>query len=72
MPDNSTQIVKVVNGTGNITWYVPEDYDPNKYPDIIRFPGDDVYEPSNGTGIVEVVKIPTHISVGNVTTFAGM
>ncbi|MBQ7928216.1 MAG: DUF11 domain-containing protein, partial [Methanobrevibacter sp.] len=72
MPDNSTQIVKVVNGTGNITWHIPEDYDPNRYPDVIRFPGDDVYEPSNGTGIIEVVKIPTHITVGNVTTFPGM
>lgn len=72
MPDNSTQIVSVVNGTGNITWYVPDDYTPDKYPDVIRFPGSDVYEPSNGTGIIEVVKIPTYISVGNVTTFAGM
>ena len=72
MPDNSTQNVTVINGTGNITWYVPEDYTPDKYPDVIRFPGDDVYEPSNGTGIIEVVKIPTHITVGNVTTFAGM
>lgn len=71
LPDNSTQIVKVVNGTGNITWYVPDDYTPDKYPDVIRFPGTDVYEPSNGTGIIEVVKIPTYISVGNVTTFAG-
>lgn len=59
MPDNSTQNVTVVNGTGNITWYVPEDYTPDKYPDIIRFPGDDIHEPTNGTGIIEVVKIPT-------------
>ena len=72
MPDNSTQTVSVTNGTGKVTWYVPEDYTPDKYPGIIRFPGDDIYEPSNGTGIIEVVKIPTHISVGNVTTFAGM
>ena len=72
MPDNSTQIVSIVNGTGNITWYVPEDYTPDKYPDSIRFPGTDVYEASNGTGIIEVVKIPTHITVGIVTTFAGM
>ena len=72
MPDNSTQTVTIINGTGNVTWYVPDDYTPDKYPDVIRFPGDDTYLPSNGTGIIEVVKIPTHISVGNVTTFAGM
>ena len=71
MPDNSTQNVTVINGTGNITWHVPEDYTPEKYPDVIRFPGDDTYAPSNGTGIVEVVKIPTNITVGNVTAFAG-
>ena len=71
MPDNSTQIVTVVNGTGNITWHVPEDYTPDKYPDVIRFPGNENYEPSNGTGIIEVLPIPTHITVGNVTTFAG-
>ena len=71
MPDNTTQIVSIVNGTGNITWYVPEDYTPDKYPDTIRFPGNDSYLPSNGTGVIEVVKIPTHITVGNVTTFAG-
>ena len=72
MPDNSTQIVSVVNGTGIINWQVPEDYSPDKYPDSIRFPGSDIYEPSNGTGIIEVVKIPTQITVGNVTTYAGM
>ncbi|WP_458402594.1 PKD domain-containing protein, partial [Methanobrevibacter sp.] len=72
MPDNTTQVVPVVNGTGKIIWYVPDDYTPDKYPDVIKFPGTDTYGPSNGTGIVEVVKIPTHISVGNVTTFAGM
>ena len=71
MPDNSTQIVSIVNGTGIITWHVPEDYTPDKYPDTIRFPGTEKYAPSNGTGIIEVVKIPTHITVGNVTTFAG-
>ena len=71
MPDNTTQSVNVVNGSGNITWHVPDDYAPDTYPDAIRFPGSDIYESSNGTGIVEVVKIPTQISVGNVTTFAG-
>ena len=71
MPDNSTQIVSIENGTGIITWHVPEDYTPDKYPDTIRFPGTEKYAPSNGTGIIEVVKIPTHITVGNVTTFAG-
>ena len=71
MPDNSTHIISVENGTGIIIWHVPEDYSPDRYPDSIRFPGNDQYLPSNGTGIVEVVKIPTHITVGNVTTFAG-
>lgn len=72
MPDNSTQNVTVTNGTGKIIWHVPSDYTPDNYPDVIRFPGSDIYEPSNGIGIIEVVKIPTHVSVGNVTTFAGM
>ena len=71
MPDNTTLTVEVVNGTGNITWFVPEDYTPDTYPDVIRFPGSDIYEPSNSTGIIEVVKIPTSITVGNVTTFPG-
>jgi hypothetical protein len=72
MPDNTTQIVSIVNGTGTITWYVPEDYSPDKYPDTIRFLGNQQYLPSNGTGIIEVIHIPTYIAVGNVTTFAGM
>ena len=71
MPDSSTHVVEIINGTGNITWFVPEDYTPAKYPDTVQIIGDDTYLPSNGTGIIEVVKIPTHISVGNVTTFAG-
>ena len=72
MPDNTTISVDVINGTGNVTWHVPEDYTPNTYEDIIKFPESDIYVPSNSTGIIEVVKIPTHIVVGNVTTFAGM
>lgn len=72
MPDGSNQTVSVVNGTGIITWYVPDDYTPDKYPDIIKFPGTDTYLPSESTGVVEVIQIPTHVSVGNVTTFAGM
>ena len=69
LPDNSTQIVSVVNGTGNITWLVPEDYTPDKYPDAIRFPGNETYAPSNGTGTVTVIQVPTHVSVENVTVY---
>ena len=70
LPDGTTKAVEIVNGTGNLTWFVPEDYSPDNYPNVIKFPGSDIYE-SNGTGIIEVVKIPTHVSVGNITTFAG-
>jgi hypothetical protein len=72
MPDNSTQTVSIVNGTGTITWYVPEDYTQDKYPDSIKFRGNDRFLPSSGTGIIEVIQIPTQITVGNVTTYAGM
>ena len=71
LPDGTNQTVEIINGTGNITWTVPDDYSPDVYNDTIEVIGDEKYLPSNGTGHVEVVRIPTHITVGNVTTFAG-
>ena len=71
LPDGSNQTVEIINGTGNITWNIPDDYTPDIYNDTVEFGGDVIYLPSNNTGIIEVVKIPTHITVGNVTTFAG-
>ena len=70
MPDNTTVKATIVNGTGTITWHVPEDYTPEKYGNTIRFPGESEYLPSNETIII--VKIPTHISVGNITTYPGV
>ena len=69
LPDGTNKTVEIVNGTGNITWHVPSDYTPDKYNDTVKFPGDDKYMPSNGTGIVTVIPVPTHISVGNITTY---
>jgi hypothetical protein len=72
LPDGTNQTVEIINGTGNIKWTVPDDYTPDVYDDTIRVIGDVKYLPSNSTGTVTVlVPIPTHITVGNVTTFAG-
>ena len=71
LPDGSNTTVEINNGTGIIHWTVPIDYSPDKYVDVIRFPGNDEYLPSNGTGIINVIPIPIHISVNNVTAKVG-
>ena len=71
LPDGSNKTVEIINGTGNVTWTLPEDYVPGNYTDNATFNGRHPYLPSNGTGVVRVLPIPTHVSVGNVTTFAG-
>ena len=70
LPDGSNQTVEIVNGTGNATWHVPEEYVP-QYNDTAKFPGNETYLPSNSTGTITVLPIPTHVSVGNITTYPG-
>ena len=71
LPDGSNQTVEIINGTGNITWHVPENYTSGVYNDTASYPGNDTYLPSCGNGTITVLQIPTSITVGNVTTFAG-
>ena len=54
LPDGSNQTVEIVNGTGNVNWTVPDDYD-GKFPVLVSFDGDNYYLPSNGTGIITVI-----------------
>uniref|UniRef100_UPI00388F9DE8 hypothetical protein n=1 Tax=Methanobrevibacter sp. TaxID=66852 RepID=UPI00388F9DE8 len=71
LPDGSNQTVVIVNGTGNVNWTVPDDFEEGDYPVNASFEGDIKYLPSNGTGVVTVEKIPTHTTVGNVTAHPG-
>jgi len=71
LPDGTNKTVEIINGTGSTTWFVPEDYTPDKYNDTVRFPGDNKYLSSNGTGTITVVKVPVDIIVGNVTAKPG-
>ena len=70
LPDGSNVTVEIVNGSGNVPWTVPVDYD-GDYPVTATYPGTNKYLPSNGTGIVTVVKVPTHVDVENITTKPG-
>ncbi len=66
-PDGTTQTVVIVNGKGTAKWNVPKDYKPGKYPDTVKFSGDDKYLPSQGTGTITIPKVPVDITVGNVS-----
>ena len=70
-PDGTSKIVDITNGTGNTTWKIPESYVPGDYPDHANYTGNQTYLPSNGTGNVKVLPIPTNTTVGNVTGYPG-
>ena len=70
-PDGTSKIVDIINGTGNTTWKIPESYVPGDYPDHANYTGNETYLPSNGTGNVKVLPIPTNTTVGNVTGYPG-
>jgi len=70
-PDGTSKIVDITNGTGNTTWKIPESYIPGDYPDHANYTGNETYLPSNGTGNVKVLPIPTNTTVGNVTGYPG-
>ena len=70
-PDGTSKIVDITNGTGNTTWKIPESYIPGDYPDRANYTGNETYLPSNGTGNVKVLPIPTNTTVGNVTGYPG-
>ena len=70
-PDGTSKIVDITNGTGNTTWKIPESYVPGDYPDRANYTGNETYLPSNGTGNVKVLPIPTNTTVGNVTGYPG-
>ena len=61
----------IVNGTGNVIWFVPSDYTPDVYNDTVKFAGNNRYLPSSGIGTITVIKIPVDIIVGNVTARPG-
>lgn len=70
MPDGSNQTVEIINGTGNTTWIVPDDYE-GDYNYTVEYGGNETYLPSNSTGVISVVKVPVKIIVGNVTAYPG-
>ena len=70
-PDGTSKIVDITNGTGNTTWKIPESYVPGDYPDHANYTGNETYLPSNGTGNVKVLPIPTNTTIGNVTGYPG-
>jgi len=70
-PDGTSKIVDITNGTGNTTWKIPESYIPGDYPDHANYTGNETYLPSNGTGNVKVLPIPTNTTIGNVTGYPG-
>ena len=59
LPDGSNQTVVIVNGTGAVTWHVPEEFIPGVYNDTANYDGDDVYLPSSGNGTVTVIPAPS-------------
>ena len=63
--------MEIINGTGTTTWFVPYDYTPDRYPNDVKFAGDDKYLPSEGKGTITVIKIPVDIIVGDVTAHPG-
>lgn len=71
LPDGSNKTAEIINGTGSTTWFVPYDYTPDKYPDNVKFAGDDKYLPSEGNGTITVIKVPVEIVVGDVIAHPG-
>ena len=66
-PDGSNQTVEIINNTGNATWTVPDNYT-GVYNTTVEYNGNETYEPSNGTGIIDV-RVPTETIVGNVSCY---
>ncbi|WP_458456142.1 hypothetical protein [Methanobrevibacter sp.] len=69
LPNGSAENVEVIDGSGEVVWYVPEDYGGN-YSVSADYSGNEIYLPSYATGIVNVIpKISIDISVSNETAY---
>lgn len=68
LPDGSTTLVTITEGTGKYTWTVPEDAQKgDEFVFEASFDGNGTYLPSSGTGTVKVIKLKTTTTVSNAT-----
>lgn len=71
LPDGSNKTVAIVNGTGEFTWTIPDDYN-GTYSYTVSYPGNESFLASNATGTIDVIpKAHVDISVANITAYPG-
>ncbi|WP_458454952.1 hypothetical protein [Methanobrevibacter sp.] len=58
LPDGSTKTAKIVDGTGEVSWSIPKNYD-GTYKFTVNYPGNDTFLPSNDTGFITVIPDET-------------
>ncbi len=67
LPDNTNQTVEIINGTGNLKWAIPKNYN-GKYNITVEYNGSETYKSSKTIGIIIAIpKFPIQINVGNIT-----
>ncbi|WP_458403981.1 right-handed parallel beta-helix repeat-containing protein [Methanobrevibacter sp.] len=71
LPDGSNPTVNIINGKGNITWFIPDDFIPKVYNDTVNYEGNYKYIASSNNGTVTVNAVPTVTVVENVEGKAG-
>ncbi|WP_409199330.1 beta strand repeat-containing protein [Methanobrevibacter sp. DSM 116169] len=59
LPDGSKVTVDVINGEFEYPWTIPEDFKEGTYSIFAEFLGNELYNPSNGTGVLTVIVDPT-------------
>ncbi|WP_458405640.1 hypothetical protein [Methanobrevibacter sp.] len=58
LPDGSTKTAKIVDGSGEVSWSIPKNYD-GTYKFSVNYPGNDTFLPSNDTGFITVIPDDT-------------
>lgn len=71
LPDGTNQIVNIINGNGNVGYFIPEDYS-GEYDFSIEFLGNENYLPSTATGLITIPpKIPVQIFIRDINAKPG-
>ncbi|WP_409200872.1 hypothetical protein [Methanobrevibacter sp. DSM 116169] len=67
LPDGTETTVFITDGTFEITWIVPDEFESGEYPIILEYIGDNNYNDGNGKGIATIEKLNVTIVVDPIT-----